>query len=331
VSVEWIGSSGPPAAIRFAAAPGWTAADISQGSDGTTHLLWVNADGRMTISSMDASGNLSAVHIYGPYAGWSAISMADGPDGATWVLWRRSDGMRGLASYRSGVLDTSFRFAAQNGWASEDIAVGNDDGRPRILDVNPDGRMTISTVDSAGNLVDSSVYLNPGMTARRIAGSPDGLTRVLWNALDGSGEIWLFDVNNAFVTKHSTTPASSTGPQNYTVVLGCESRGVSFCDGRTFLGGSHCSATPDNLTIHVGDTVDWFVAEIGGRHQIQSSDGQDSLVLVGPAGYSRTFTEAGTVSYECTIGYEQWELVVGSVSRCELLEHHEGGSITVAP
>ncbi len=211
VSLENVGPAGSQATFRFPAEPGWTAIDVSVDVEGRTQMLRTSADGQMRITTVGSSGSATRGPAYGPYDGWSANAIADGPDGASWVLWRRTDGTVGISRYRDGFLEISFRWAASFGWSAEDIAVGAD-GLPRLLWTNPDGRTSVATVGGQGQLTDRVIYNNPSLnplpryreTARRIAASSDGTTRVLWTTSDGLGSIWILNPDNSLQGQHRT-------------------------------------------------------------------------------------------------------------------------------
>ena len=66
-----------------------------------------------------------------------------------------------------------------------DLSVGSDD-RTRVLSTGIDGLMSLESWDDSGARVSSADY-GPysGWNARAVADGSDGLTRVLWNSLDG--------------------------------------------------------------------------------------------------------------------------------------------------
>jgi hypothetical protein len=174
--------------------------DLSVGSDGTTHLLWTNTDGRTEITSVAVSGALAGDTTYGPYSGWTARSLSDGADGQTRVLWRNTDGRVGLSLVDAGHIVATSRFAPGPGWTARDVAVAVDN-QARILLVNADGRMVLWSVDNSGAVTNSeSVYGPPvsGQEATRVSAGPDGLTRVLWTSPKGTGTLWLMGLDNVF-------------------------------------------------------------------------------------------------------------------------------------
>src|SRR5947208_1202718 len=76
VAVQSGGASGR-GSRRIFQRVGWTTSDVSVQAGGLTHLLWTAADGRMSISAVNASGLVNRGPDYGPTPGWSAVAIAD--------------------------------------------------------------------------------------------------------------------------------------------------------------------------------------------------------------------------------------------------------------
>jgi len=76
------------ATSRFAPGPGWTARNVAVATDNQARILIVNADGRMTLWSVDNSGAVTnSESVYGPpVSGQEATHISAGPDGLTRVL-----------------------------------------------------------------------------------------------------------------------------------------------------------------------------------------------------------------------------------------------------
>jgi plastocyanin len=94
-------------------------------------------------------------------------------------------------------------------------------------------------------------------------------------------------------TDTGTTPMDTAMPTKHTVTVGSS-------------GGAN-TFSPANLTIKVGDTVEWVWA--GAGHTVTQaasgscapmSGGFDSGLHSAPFNFSHTFTAAGTVNYICT-------------------------------
>ena len=74
----------------------WSAAAVSVGPDGMTHILWTNPDSRVILWNVDAAFSFTDA-IFDPYtdgsAGtpWSATALATGPDNLSRILWANPD------------------------------------------------------------------------------------------------------------------------------------------------------------------------------------------------------------------------------------------------
>jgi len=206
-SLERVGPTGREAATALEPR-GLTASDVAVRAGGLTHLLWTGADGRMSISSVNASGIETRGPVFGPYAGWSAIAIADAPDGDTWALWRATDGRVSLSKHHNGSVTLAYRLGAFLDWSAQDITVGAD-GRPRLLRTSPSGLASIVTIDEAGLPRKGGRYTLPGFTPRRIAAADDGVTRVLFGSDDGQGEVLLLDSDNHLTSKKAVHPLAN--------------------------------------------------------------------------------------------------------------------------
>ena len=82
---------------------------------------------------------------------------------------------------------TAFRFAFVSGLIAVDVAARSE---THILLAGADGRAALQTIGPSGN-VTRSLSLGPftGWRATAISDGPDGLTRILWNNLDGRAGI----------------------------------------------------------------------------------------------------------------------------------------------
>ena len=74
----------------------WSATAVATGSDGKSHLLWNNTDGRVMLWTVDDAGNFTLAG-YGPYTDnapqnkWSAVAVSVGPDNTVHLLWSNTD------------------------------------------------------------------------------------------------------------------------------------------------------------------------------------------------------------------------------------------------
>ena len=73
-----------------------------------------------------------------------------------------------------------------------DVSVGSDN-KARLLFTDPDAHLVFRTVDRAGNSTSVGPY-GPysDWSPTAVADSADGLTRVLWNNVDGSAALWFY-------------------------------------------------------------------------------------------------------------------------------------------
>jgi hypothetical protein len=103
-------------------------------------------------------------------------------------------------------------------------------------------------------------------------------------------------------------------------------------------GFANMGFRPINLIVRVGDTVTWTFEggdlEIPQSHSITSDDGIfDSGVQRGTFTFSRTFTEAGTFAYHCSVGHPT--LVVNRLAchplECCVITDSERGVVVVNP
>ena len=59
----------------------------------TTHILWNNTNGTVSIWNYSTANGTFTQNAYGPYSGWTAKTIADGgTDGLLRVLWGKTDG-----------------------------------------------------------------------------------------------------------------------------------------------------------------------------------------------------------------------------------------------
>jgi photosystem II stability/assembly factor-like uncharacterized protein len=206
-ALEIVGPVGSVAVFPFAGSP----ADVSVGADGAANLLSRNQSDAMSLSRIDASGNVTLETAYGPYQGWTAVALADTPDGSTWVLWHATDGRTSVSIHRDrGVMVKVLRFPASPGLAAADITVASD-GRPRLLRVGTDGKAEVSTIDASGNLSDAQTH-NPGWRPRRIAAGPDGFTRLLFSDGSGAAKIWRLKPDNSHIEDGSESEPPDPEP-----------------------------------------------------------------------------------------------------------------------
>jgi hypothetical protein len=76
---------------------GWTAIDLTVGSDGNARLLWEETGGATAVWTI-SSGTLAQTNngVYGPYSGYAAVGLAAGSDNLTRLIWTKADGSQAL-------------------------------------------------------------------------------------------------------------------------------------------------------------------------------------------------------------------------------------------
>ena len=175
---------------------------------GTTHILWDNTDGRMSLWDYSTASGSETYHIYGPYTGWAAKAVADGgADGRQRVLWDNTDGRMSLWSLDNGAARfTQYTFGPYAGWTAKAVSAGTDN-TTRVLWGNTDGRASVWNYDTGGGSFTQKTY-GPyaGWSARAIADGADGRQRVLWDNADGRMSLWSLDNNAGALTQQTFGP-----------------------------------------------------------------------------------------------------------------------------
>lgn len=179
---------------------GWTVkavADNPQSSaDGRTRLLWNNADGRVSVWSLDNSTGDFTHHEVGPYAGWTATAVSVDTASTTHILWNNTNGMASVWNYQTA--DGSFTYhdyGPYTGWtakavadAASDPAAGADP--TRLLWTNTDGQMALWKIRSDGSFDHREYGPYPGWSAGAVSVGADDTTHILWNNTNGRASVW---------------------------------------------------------------------------------------------------------------------------------------------
>jgi hypothetical protein len=158
--------------------------DVSVAPDASTRFFDFDAQGgTVRLGAFDSIGQVSTSQPFGPYDGWTPRASAVGEDGLTRILWTHQDGSYALWWAEPQGVRTSFRFAFVSGLIAVDVAARSE---THILLASADGRAVLQTIGPSGN-VTKSLSFGPfaGWRASAISDGPDGLTRILWNHLDG--------------------------------------------------------------------------------------------------------------------------------------------------
>jgi len=207
----------------------WSATAVATGSDGKSHLLWNNTDGRVMLWTVDDAGNFTLAG-YGPYTDnapqnkWSATAVSVGPDNTVHLLWNNTDGRVMLWNVASDFTFTLAGYgpytdnAPQNKWRATALATGPD-GLTRIVWNNTDYRVMLWKVDSAFNftLAGYGLYTDNApqnlWSAAGVSVSPDNLTHLLWSNTDRRAMFWNVDASYNF-TLAGYGPYTDNAPQN---------------------------------------------------------------------------------------------------------------------
>ena len=225
-------SSGGVFGFEFPSGP----LDLTVATNGMTRLLSTDAnDERLTLESVDAAGAVSREGPYGPYDRWTASRLAAGSDGLTRILWNNEDGSAALWLYGSKGNQASYHLEPLPGQRALDVTSLNA-GQSHILWSGDDGRITFTTVDSAGN-VSTTPTFGPYRDWQAVAAAdgPDGFTRVLWNKADGSVALSFFG-QGGLLSSYRYAGASGWSTADITVGTDGQSRILwSQDDGRIAL------------------------------------------------------------------------------------------------
>lgn len=179
-----------------ASSSGWSATDLSVGTDAKTRLLWNNTStGQIALWILPSTGGLESNFNYGPYAGWSARSVAVGPDGKTRILWTRTNGEMSLWIVNaSGAVENTPGFGPFDGWTARDVAVGPD-SKSHILWTRTDGQVSLWNLSSTGAIESTPGFgPYPGWSATSLSVGGDNKTRIAWNNTDGQLSLWTIPV-----------------------------------------------------------------------------------------------------------------------------------------
>jgi len=209
-----------------------------------------------------------------------------------------------------------------------DLSVGTDN-KARLLFVDLDSRAVFRSFDSSGNSTSSGPY-GPfsGWNVRAVADGSDGLTRVLWNHLDGSTALWLLGPtgNQASLLYGPvggwTAVDVSVGSGNTTQILWTNT------DGRMGLWSLNLSGTVVSAAAF-GPYTGWLARSISSgpdgltRVLWNKSDGSAGLSLLGAGGIVATYRFAGVP------GLSAQDIAVGSDNRTRILWANADGRMVL--
>ncbi len=160
----------------------WSATALATGSDGKSHLLWNNTDGRVMLWTVDDSGNFTYAG-YGPYTDdsvgsnpsvnkWHATAVSVGPDNTVHLLWN------------------------------------NTDHRVMLWNVAPDFNFTLAGYGPYTDNAPQNLW-----SATALATGPDNVTRIAWNNTDYRVMLWNVNADFSF-TLAGYGPYTDNAPQN---------------------------------------------------------------------------------------------------------------------
>ncbi|MGO8669788.1 MAG: LamG-like jellyroll fold domain-containing protein [Capsulimonadaceae bacterium] len=185
----------------------------------TTHVLWSNSSGALSLWNYNPAGGAYTQNTYGPYPGWTAQTIADGPDELTRVLWVSTSGAASIWSLNNisgGFAENSF--GPYPGWSPQALSVG-DDNTTHVLWTDPSsGAASLWNYDTAsGAFTEDNFGPYPGWSATSVADGPDGMTRLLWLNDDGTASIWSFSDTTGAYTQNSFGPFPGWSAQQLSV------------------------------------------------------------------------------------------------------------------
>jgi predicted outer membrane repeat protein len=192
-----------------------------------THLLWTNADGRVSLWNVNADGS-HADFLYGPYvegpgSAWSAKDLAEGPDGVLHILWINTDKRASLwnvnADGSHSTLGTYGPYVESAGsvWSATALSVGPDN-LMHLLWNNTDMRASLWNVDASGNFVTVGTYgpyvEGPGSTwfAKDLSVGPNDDLHLLWGNTDTRASLWNVGGDGGHVTLGTYGPFTDGSP-----------------------------------------------------------------------------------------------------------------------
>ncbi len=216
----------------------WSATALATGSDGKSHILWNNTDGRVMLWTVDDAGNFTYAG-YGPYTDdsvgsdpsvnkWHATAVSVGPDNIVHLLWNNTDHRVMLWNVDSNFnftlagygpyTDTSVSSDPGNLWSATALATGPDNVS-RIAWNNVDGRVMLWDVDQSFNftLAGYGPYTDGApsnkWSAVGVSVGPDNLTHLLWSNTDRRAMFWNVDSSFNF-TLAGYGPYTDNGTNN---------------------------------------------------------------------------------------------------------------------
>ncbi len=206
----WVYGSGSYTHYTYGPYAGWTPVAVATGSDTAPRILWINADGRMSLWRVDASGGFTQ-NTWGPYAGWTARGLAVGGDNVPRVMLTNTNGTMSLWKVATDGTFTFANYGPYAGWTASLIAAGAD-SIPRILWTNTDGSVSLwHDVQGAAGYSYQNYGPYPGYTPLSLAADGSNTPRILWNhPADGTTSLWSVAPGGGFTYQNYNNPAGSS-------------------------------------------------------------------------------------------------------------------------
>jgi hypothetical protein len=171
--------------------------------DGTSDILWQNADGTAAAWSVKGLTLQSGANIgTNPGAAWHEIGSGDfNGDGHSDILWQNTDGtpMVWLTNGTNAPTVANVGFNPGPSW--HEIAAGDfdGDGKADILWQNSNGQAAVWLMDGQTVKSGANVGPNPGADWHVIGTGDfdgDGKADILWQNKNGQAAVWLMDGTN---------------------------------------------------------------------------------------------------------------------------------------
>ena len=201
VTISGITGGGAPASYSYSVRPFDPADPLNVSADfnfnGSSDLLWQNADGRAAIWLMNGLATAGASEILPAGTGFAATHIADfDGDGRADLLWQHPDGraavwlMNGLAPSATAQV-----LSAGSGWTAVHTPDLNGDGKADIVWQHTDGTTAVWLMNGTAMTGGSSIIgAGTGWSVARTGDfNADGRGDLLWTHTDGRVAIWLMN------------------------------------------------------------------------------------------------------------------------------------------
>jgi FG-GAP-like repeat/Bacterial cadherin-like domain/FG-GAP repeat len=168
--------------------------------NGTSNILWQNADGTAAAWSVNGLTLQSGANIgINLGAAWHEIGSGDfNGDGKSDILWQNTDGTPAVWLTNGTNAPTVAAIGFNPGPSWHEVATGdfNGDGKADILWQNQNGQAAVWLMNGTNLLQGSDVGFNPGASWHVIGTGDfdgDGKADILWQNSNGQAAVWLMD------------------------------------------------------------------------------------------------------------------------------------------